>query len=1207
MPVRLVALFALFVAGVWFASCSSGLGNDPRRRDDAAAAAAANTNLPLGLDLGVVPTADVTEPAIAGLVVPAIGATPARELLLVAFTTAASAADADGAGTPLARDATTDGNGADDVFVAVVDEAAVERRAFSQSLAGKFRHPRCATCHSMAATDTQAFASSLQAHAGPPPGDGFPFRQPEVCAPCHVTSNTFPVEGWQAPAASFDMRPKTVAQLMQMAQNVPADETEHFVTDKRVLWALDSGILPQVGGRNGIADDDHDGVLETEDNDGTPRTVPGGSVEFLHEIEQWRASGMVATTAAAVRDVTLVSRATGTTAAGNGASSAPSVKWVPNPSFDPGNAAATNPIGTLYVAFQSTAGDLVAGDGNGVMDVFRAAVELHAEQDATGGAAVGGLNLVAVDATELCSAETLSDTEGDAASSRPAIGGADAEFVAFESLATNLVPGFADGNGAGSPDVFLRTIGAALPATTTQLVSNVVATPAAGGNGASERPAVAAGGGAVAWESDATDLVNGDGNGQRDVFVAPTAGGAPFVVTRASVTANGLEAAGGPSRRASVHASGSRMRVAFESDAADLDPAATAATNVFLFDSASGGTTLLNQRVSPGTAVAGDGPARAPQLLPDGSAVAFESEAQNLDVLRPDGNPAADVFVVETQQLESGRVLPFRISTTVANAADGNGASTGVVVGSFLGASATYPTGFAAYRTAATNLGTSDSTDVMLVFLAESSGILADFSATPTTGQAPLAVQFTDASTGSPNAWAWDFDNDGTVDSNLQNPTRVFAAPGDFTVKLVASNRNAEGETVEAAFVHVTGTITADFSAQPTTTGGSPLTVLFRDASSEQNGTIGGWAWDFDGDGTTDSTQANPSHTFTTQGTFAVTLTVTAENGTATTTKAGFVTVQAPGSIVGGFTSTVASSPVGGRNGTAVGSVWDDETIQFTDTSTGGANAWLWDFGDGTTSTLQNPTHVFATPGSYDVVLQVSGPGGTDFEVKPQLIRSIGGATSVTLDAAADNTIYSTNQVGPPAVVHTSNNYGAGGNMVAGNTISRGPRRALIRFNLADAIDTGSVVTAAVLQLTNTSPSAVGQLTGTQTFAIRRVTSAWNEGTNASGSAGQGSLVVGNGSTWLHRIASTTAWTTPGGDTAAPSGTIQITDAYQAFDSSNLATDVQGWVNAPTTNFGWQLRGDEVGTKTIKWFATHENADPAKRPRLVVTFRPPLP
>jgi PKD repeat protein len=1199
MHVRFLATSILLLAGIWAASCSSGLGRDPRPKKTSGAAVDENPNLPLGFDLGFVPSDPVAEPAIAGVVVPAIGSTAAREVVFLAFSTAAPSDTG-----PLSRDTTDDTNTAADVFVAAISAQDVETRAFSQSLAGKFRHPRCATCHMMNATDTQAFVSSLQPHAGPPPGDGFPFLQPEVCAPCHVTSNTFPVIGWMAPAGSFDMRPKTVAQLAQMAQNVPADETEHFVNDKRVLWALDSGVLPAVGGRNGIADDDHDGVLEPEDTDGVPRTVPGGSVAFLREIEEWRASGMVLSTAAAVRDVTLVSRAAGTSDAGNGASSAPQLKWVPNPGFNPNNAAATNPVGTLFVAFQSTASNLVAGDGNGAtMDVFRAAVELRAEEDATGAAAVGGLNLVALDSTVLCSAPSASATAGNGASSRPTIGGANAEFVAFESKATDLVAGFLDGNGA-APEVYLRTIAASLPGTTTQLVSHLPGQATMGGNGASERPSLAADGSAIAFESDADDLV-GDGNGVRDVFFAQTAGGAPFVLMRASVTGTGLEGTGGASRNASVHSASGRVRVAFESDKTDLAAGLTAATNVFLFDSNTGATKLLNRRESPGVSTIGNGSARMPVFLPDGSAVAFESDASNLDVLRADTNGTTDVFLVETEQVDAGRVLPFRISVTATEAASGNGASTRPVVGTFTG-SDNFETGFAAYLTAATNLGTSDTTNVMVSFLDETSGILVDFSATPAAGLAPLTVQFTDASTGSPTGWSWDFDNDGTVDSTLQNPSFTYTTVGDFTVKLTVRNSNTEADKTAAAFVHVSGPVVADFAAAPTTTGGAPLTVLFTDASTQANGTVSAWAWDFDGDGTTDSTLQNPSHTYTTPGTFAVTLTTTGENSSATVTRAGLVTVTAPGALVASFTSVVSASPLGGRVGTAVGSVYDDETVTFTGLPNG-ATSYFWNFGDGTTSTTQSPTHVFATPGTYDVFLTVTDATGTDTEVKPALITSVAGATTVMLQASQDNTIYETFEPGPTPVNFRNNNYGAGLDMVAGNTISRGPRRALVRFDVS-SVPASSVIQSAQLQLTNTSPDAVGQLTGTQTFSIRRITNSWTEGTTATGTAGQGGAVTGNGSTWNHRSTSPNiAWTLPGGDFAASSGTIQITDASQAFTSSDLGSDVQGWLTTPATNFGWILIGNEAATKTVKWFATRESPNAAARPKLTVVFRPPLP
>ena len=342
-------------------------------------------------------------------------------------STAANAADGDGSGTPLSRDAVTDSNGASDIFLAAICAQDVDTRAFSQSLAGKFRHPRCATCHSMQRADTLAFVSSAvstqtggpQPHAGPPPGTGFPSNDPATCEQCHLNSTAFPVEAWQAPAASFDLRSKTVAELAVAAQNVPSDETEHFVTDPRVLWALDSGILPTVGGRNGVADDDHDGIDEPSDRDGIARPVPGGSAVFIQQIEEWNESGNLVTAAAAVTDITLVSRAASSTNAGDGASSRPQILYVPNGGFT-----APGTVGTIYIVYQSDASDLVAGDTNGATDIFRTAIDLVAD-------AAGNLDLVINGNATAVSATNGTTNVGDGASTMAVVGGASANVFAY--------------------------------------------------------------------------------------------------------------------------------------------------------------------------------------------------------------------------------------------------------------------------------------------------------------------------------------------------------------------------------------------------------------------------------------------------------------------------------------------------------------------------------------------------------------------------------------------------------------------------------------------------------------------------------------------------------------------------------------------------------------------------------------------------------
>ncbi|MDX1994988.1 MAG: PKD domain-containing protein [bacterium] len=141
------------------------------------------------------------------------------------------------------------------------------------------------------------------------------------------------------------------------------------------------------------------------------------------------------------------------------------------------------------------------------------------------------------------------------------------------------------------------------------------------------------------------------------------------------------------------------------------------------------------------------------------------------------------------------------------------------------------------------------------------------------------------------------------------------------------------------------------------TEGTAPLTVQFTDTST---GEVTGWLWDF-GDGTT-STEQNPSHTYNAAGTYTATLTVSGPGGTSepsTTT----INVLA-GAPTASFTTDVTE-------GTA------PLTVQFTDTSTGEVTGWLWDFGDGTTSTEQNPVHTYEAAGTYTATLTVSGSGGT--------------------------------------------------------------------------------------------------------------------------------------------------------------------------------------------------------------------------------------
>ncbi len=157
------------------------------------------------------------------------------------------------------------------------------------------------------------------------------------------------------------------------------------------------------------------------------------------------------------------------------------------------------------------------------------------------------------------------------------------------------------------------------------------------------------------------------------------------------------------------------------------------------------------------------------------------------------------------------------------------------------------------------------------------------FTASPTAGLAPLTVQFTDTSTGSPTAWAWTFGDGGT--SSEQNPQHTYTAPGLYTVTLTATNEYGSDYELKTDYITVYGPVTAQFTATPTA-GLAPLTVQFTDLST---GGPTSWLWTF-GDGNT-STDQNPQHTYTTAGTHTVTLTASHPYDSDTETKTAYITV----------------------------------------------------------------------------------------------------------------------------------------------------------------------------------------------------------------------------------------------------------------------------------------------------------------------------
>ncbi len=159
-----------------------------------------------------------------------------------------------------------------------------------------------------------------------------------------------------------------------------------------------------------------------------------------------------------------------------------------------------------------------------------------------------------------------------------------------------------------------------------------------------------------------------------------------------------------------------------------------------------------------------------------------------------------------------------------------------------------------------------------------------DFTASATTGNIPMTVTFTDASAGSPTAWAWSF-GDGGADA-VQNPTHTYTVAGTYTVRLVATNAGGNDTKIKSNYITALPPApVADFSATPVT-GGYPLLVTFTDASLN---TPTAWNWSF-GDGGR-STAQNPSHTYTMVGSYTVSLTATNVGGSNTASKSDYISV----------------------------------------------------------------------------------------------------------------------------------------------------------------------------------------------------------------------------------------------------------------------------------------------------------------------------
>lgn len=251
-------------------------------------------------------------------------------------------------------------------------------------------------------------------------------------------------------------------------------------------------------------------------------------------------------------------------------------------------------------------------------------------------------------------------------------------------------------------------------------------------------------------------------------------------------------------------------------------------------------------------------------------------------------------------------------------------------------------------------------------------GSLPGFTASLLTGCAPLPVTFNDTTVSDSLLvqWIWNF-GDGTIDTTSNNTiSHTYTTPGNYAVTM--SVRDTSGCTKVATvnnFIHPTFPFPS-FAVDTFACQGDIIT--YNAAATVAVGAD--YIWDF-GDGT-DSTTTSTSitHAYTADNLYTVTLTVVDTNGCdSTITKT--IRILKP---TAGFSMSILNAGCGSLQS------------QFTDASTGFVTNWVWDFGTGSTSVLQNPIYTYTQAGTFDVSLIVTNAGGckdtlvkTSFAVVP--------------------------------------------------------------------------------------------------------------------------------------------------------------------------------------------------------------------------------
>ena len=292
---------------------------------------------------------------------------------------------------------------------------------------------------------------------------------------------------------------------------------------------------------------------------------------------------------------------------------------------------------------------------------------------------------------------------------------------------------------------------------------------------------------------------------------------------------------------------------------------------------------------------------------------------------------------------------------------------------------------------------------------------VATINSLPQQGCAPLTVSFSSSVTSSDpvSSYLWNFGNG--VTSSQATPTYTFPQ-GNYDIQLIITTVSGCTDTVfvPQGVLSATKPI-ANFSATPRDVC-AKMPVQFSDSTT---GTVTSWDWNF-GDGSHSNLQ-NPMHSYEDTGLFTITLIVGNNGCFDTLSFIDYIHIKPPIAIFT-FTSTCTNKYL---------KVFIDQSI--------GADSWNWNFGDGTTSTIQNPSHTYATAGTFTVTLTVVNfSTGCDyvrtFQLRVADEQALFTASQLEICRNTSTTFTATSIQGTPAIVSYQWNFGDG-NVDTGNNI----------------------------------------------------------------------------------------------------------------------------------------------------------------------------